>query len=100
MSALEETTMRKIILMMSVSLVGFFEGPNRELDWHLVDDELHSHFNEQLSALGAFLNGRVTYELMAGFWPTADPPPSSTGPIVEFTRVWRDMPQIVFSSTL
>jgi hypothetical protein len=28
--------MRKIILMMSVSLDGFFEGPNRELDWHLV----------------------------------------------------------------
>ena len=27
-----------------------------------------SHFNEQLSAMGAFLNVRVTYELMAGFW--------------------------------
>jgi dihydrofolate reductase len=59
--------MRKIILMMSVSLDGFIEGPDRELDWHMVDDELHSHFNEQLSAMGAFLNGRVTYELMAGF---------------------------------
>ena len=32
--------MRKIILMMSVSIDGFFEGPNREL-WHMVDDELH-----------------------------------------------------------
>ena len=32
--------MRKIILMMSVSLDGFFEGPNRELDWQVVDDEL------------------------------------------------------------
>ena len=40
--------MRKITVMMSVSLDGFFEGPNRELDWHLVDDELHRHFNEQL----------------------------------------------------
>ncbi len=35
--------MRKIILMMSVSLDGFIEGPDRELDWHMVDDELHSH---------------------------------------------------------
>lgn len=42
------------------------------IDWHLVDDELHSHFNEQLRTMGAFLMGRVTYELMAGFWPTAD----------------------------
>src|SRR6267378_3241573 len=92
--------MRKIILMMSVSVDGFFEGPNRELDWHMVDDELHSHFNEQLSAMGAFLNGRVTHELMAGFWPTADSDPSSTGPMVEFARIWRDMPKIVYSKTL
>jgi dihydrofolate reductase len=85
---------------MSVSLDGFIEGPNRELDWHMVDDELHSHFNEQLSAMGAFLSGRVTYELMAGFWPTADADPSSTGPMVEFARIWRDTPKIVFSRTL
>jgi dihydrofolate reductase len=92
--------MRKLILMMSVSVDGFFERPNRELDWHMVDDELHSHFNEELGAMGAFLNGRITYELMAGFWPTADTDPSSTGPMVEFARIWRDMPKIVFSRTL
>ena len=92
--------MRKIILMMSVSLDGFFEGPCRELDWQMVDDELHAHFNEQLSAMGAFLDGRVSYELMAGFWPTADTDPSSTGPMVEFARIWRDMPKIVYSRTL
>ena len=92
--------MRKIILMMSVSVDGFIEGPNRELDWHMVDDDLHTHFNEELSTMGAFLDGRVTYELMAGFWPTADSDPSSTGPMVEFARIWRDMPKIVFSRTL
>jgi dihydrofolate reductase len=64
--------MRKIILMMSMSLDGFFEGPHGELDWHLVDDELHDHFNHQLRPMGAFLNGRVMYELMAAVWPTAD----------------------------
>ena len=92
--------MRKIIWTMSVSLDGFFEGPNRELDWHLVDDELHRHFNEQLGAMSAFLEGRVTYELMAGFWPTADADPASTGPMAEFARIWRDMPKIVYSRTL
>jgi dihydrofolate reductase len=94
------SAMRKVILMMSVSLDGFIEGPNREIDWHMVDDELHSYVNEQLSAMGAFLSGRVTYELMAGFWPTADSDPSSTGPMVEFARIWRDMPKIVYSRTL
>ena len=92
--------MRKIVLMLSVSLDGFFEGPNHELDWQLVDDELHGHFNEVLGAMGAFLNGRVTYELMAGFWPTADADPASTEPMIEFARIWRDMPKIVYSTTL
>lgn len=86
--------------MMSVSLEGFFEGPAGELDWHLVDDELHSHFNEQLAAMSAFLEGRVTYELMEEFWPTADADLRSTGPMVEFARIWRDMPKIVYSRTL
>jgi dihydrofolate reductase len=92
--------MRKIILMMSISLDGFIEGPERQIDWHLIDDELHSHVNELLAAMGAFLSGRVTYELMAGFWPTADADPSSTGPMAEFAGIWRDMPKIVFSRTM
>ena len=92
--------MRKIILMMSVSLDGFIERPDRELDWHMVDDELHSHFNEVLRTAGVFLYGRVNYELMAGFWPTADADPSSTAPMVEFAQIWRDTPKIVYSRTL
>jgi len=100
MSTPRSTAVRKVILMMSVSLDGFFEGPNRQLDWHMVDDGLHRHFNEQLSTMGAFLDGRVTYERMAGFWPTAAAGPSSTGPVAAFARIWRDMPKIVFSRTL
>ena len=92
--------MRKVILMMSVSLDGFFEGPDHGLGWQVIDDELHAHFNEELGAMGAFLDGRVTYELMAGFWPTADADPASTGPGAEFARIWREMPKIVYSRTM
>src|SRR5262249_17599340 len=83
------TVMRKIVFMMSVSLDGFFEGPDRELDWQLVDVELHQHFNEWLAKAGAFLDGRVTYELMAGYWPTADQDPGASAPVIEFARIWR-----------
>jgi dihydrofolate reductase len=86
--------------MSSVSVDGFFAGPHGELDWHLVDDEVHADFNEVLGAMGAFLDGRVTYELMAEFWPTADADPASSAPMVEFARIWRDMPKFVFSRTL
>jgi dihydrofolate reductase len=92
--------MRKIILMMSVSLDGYIEGPNREIDWHMVDDELHTHFNNELRDMGAFLNGRVTYELMASFWPTADRDPNCSGPMADFAMIWRNMPKVVFSRTL
>lgn len=92
--------MRKIILSLSVSVDGFFEGPDREIDWHLVDDELHQYFNDWLRTVGAFLTGRVTHELMAGFWPTADADPAHAGPMAEFAGIWRDMPKYVFSRTL
>jgi dihydrofolate reductase len=92
--------MRRVIWMMSVSLDGFMAGPDGELDWQLVDDELHSHFNEWLGAAGGFLDGRVTWELMAGYWPTADADPAASRPVAEFAGIWRDMPKVVYSTTL
>src|SRR5580698_5321193 len=56
--------------------------------------------NEWLAAAGAFLDGRVTYELMAGFWPTADRDPAATPTMAEFARIWREMPKIVYSRSL
>lgn len=92
--------MRKIVLQSSVSLDGYIEGPNRELDWHLIDGELHKHFNQQLAAMGAFLMGRTMYELMAQFWPTADQDPAAPDVVVEFAGIWREMPKLVYSKTL
>lgn len=92
--------MRRIIWTISVSVDGYMEGPNRELDWHMVDEELHHHFNGWLARAGGFLEGRVTYELMAEFWPTADQDPAATPAVVEFAQIWRDMPKVVYSRTL
>jgi dihydrofolate reductase len=91
---------RKLVFMMTVSLDGFFEGPDRELDWQFVGDDLMGHFNDWLGKAGAFLDGRVTYQLMAGHWPTADADPDTPRLTAEFARIWRDMPKIVFSRTL
>ena len=92
--------MKKIVLWMSISLDGYFEGPDHDLSWHRVDEELHQDFNDRLAGMSAFLDGRVTYELMADFWPTADQDPSSSASMVEFAGIWRDMPKIVYSHTL
>lgn len=92
--------MRKIILMMSVSLDGFIEGPERQIDWHTVDDELHRHMNDELRTTGGFLHGRVMYELMARTWPDADADPAITGPTAEFADIWLEAPKYVYSRTL
>ncbi len=92
--------MGRIVLAMSVSLDGYMEGPGGDLGWQLVDEELHDHFNAELAPMSAFLDGRVTYELMAGYWPTADDDPTSARPEREFARIWREMPKVVYSRTL
>ncbi|HVC34745.1 MAG TPA: dihydrofolate reductase family protein [Chloroflexota bacterium] len=69
--------MRKVIYSMMVSLDGFIDGPNRELDWAIIDEELHSFVNGQQSAIDTYLYGRRLYEVMADFWPTADTNPSA-----------------------
>jgi len=92
--------MRKIVVHMAVSLDGFFEGPDRDISWHQVDDELHATFNDYLATTSAFLFGRVTHELMADFWPTADQDPAASGPMPEFADIYRRIPRIVFSRTL
>jgi dihydrofolate reductase len=56
--------------------------------------------NGWLARAGSFLEGRVTYELMEEFWPTADQDPAAPPPIVEFAQIWRDMPKVVYSRTL
>src|SRR3954453_17652352 len=92
--------MRKIVVHMMLSLDGYFEGPDHDLSWHLVDEELHAHFNDQLATNSAFVEGRVSYELMEAVWPTADQNPDYPPTMREFAGIWRAVPKIVFSRTL
>jgi dihydrofolate reductase len=89
-----------MIVQNAVSLDGFYEGVDRDISWHRVDDELHQHLNDELRAMGAFLSGRVTWELMAGYWPAADADPAAPAVEREFAGMWREKPKIVFSRTL
>jgi dihydrofolate reductase len=91
---------RNIVWTMSVSVDGYMEGPNHDIDWHTVDDEFHRHMNTWLGAAGAFLEGRVTYELMEDYWPGADADPDASPTIVQFAQIWRRMPKVVYSRTL
>jgi dihydrofolate reductase len=85
---------------MSVSLDGYVETQDHKIDWVLVDEELHTFFNDQARETGAFLFGRRMYELMANYWPTADTNPQAHAVEVDFAHIWKNMPKVVFSKTL
>ena len=62
--------MRKIILLMHVSLDGFVSGPNGELDWIIHTEEEQNYVTDLLNTVDTVLFGRVTYQMMEFFWPT------------------------------
>jgi dihydrofolate reductase len=88
--------MRKVIFFNLVSLDGYFEGPDRDINWHLVDDEFNEFAIQQTGEFGALLFGRVTYELMASYWPTEDAKRDDTA----VAELMNRLPKIVFSKTL
>jgi dihydrofolate reductase len=92
--------MGRIVVNLSVSADGFFEGPDGDISWHLVDEEVHEHFNEVLGGMSYFVEGRVVYQMMEAFWPTADQLPDSTESMRVFARIWRETPKVVYSRTL
>jgi dihydrofolate reductase len=88
--------MRKLFVFNLVTLDGYFEGPNREIDWHNVDAEFNEYAIDMLNSVDTLLFGRVTYELMASYWPTSDA--IKNDPIV--AEKMNTLPKIVFSKTL
>lgn len=92
--------MGKLIYSLNVSLDGYAATSDGGLDWANVDEELHTWFNDRAKESAASIYGRRMYELMAGYWPTAETDPAATPAMLEFAAIWRDLPKIVFSSTL
>jgi dihydrofolate reductase len=90
---------RKLIYSMGVSLDGFIAGPDGEIDWSAPDEELHRFHNQQARETDAYLYGRRLYEVMIP-WETAAETPSAPESALEFARIWKDTPKIVFSKTL
>jgi len=91
--------MGKVIYSMGTSLDGFIAGPDGEIDWSAPDEERHRFHNEQTREVAAHLLGRRLYEEML-YWETADRNPSAAEHEIEFARIWRSQPKIVFSRTL
>jgi dihydrofolate reductase len=92
--------MRKIILSMPITLDGYIEGPHRELDWVIADDDLHDFYSDLLEQTDLIMYGRVTYELMVRYWPIARSDPSLPMSMHRYANTINPMKKVVFSTTL
>ncbi|AZM47263.1 deaminase [Streptomyces sp. WAC 06738] len=92
--------MRKLIYGMNVSLDGYIAAPGDDIGWGVPSDELFQFWSDQLQATDLTLYGRKLWQTMSSHWPTGDQQPDATPAEVEFARRWRDMPKVVFSSTI
>lgn len=88
--------MGKLLVFNMISLDGFFEGLDHELDWHVTDEEFDLFAIEQLRQIGTILFGRKTYQMMAEYWPTQTA--IEEDPVV--ADLMNSLPKVVFSRTL
>jgi len=93
------TPVRKVIYSMSVSLDGFVADPAGEIDWSVPDEDLFRFHTERVRETGTQLLGRRLYEEMT-YWETAEENPSVPDHELEFARIWKAVPKVVFSTTL
>jgi len=89
--------MRKLIVFNMVSVDGFFVDSKGDMRWaHKNDAEWNAFTSGNASGSGVLVFGRITYELMASYWPT--PMALQNSPVV--AKGMNEMPKIVFSRTL
>jgi dihydrofolate reductase len=92
--------MSKLTYLMNVSLDGFIEAPDHSLDWTVIDEEIHSWFNDRMRETAVSIYGRRMYDTMTAYWPTAASDPNITPVELEFARLWNATPKVVFSRSL
>jgi dihydrofolate reductase len=94
--------MRSLLAFENVTLDGFFTGPGGELDWahdsaiHPPDPEFDAFVAGNAEGGGELLFGRITYQMMAGYWPS--PMARDNDPVV--AERMNALPKVVFSRTL
>jgi len=92
--------MRNLTFFMHTSLDGFVAGVNGEMNWIHVDDEIFDFVGTMTDKADAALYGRVTYDMMQSYWPTAGDKPNASKHDKEHSAWYNKVPKIVLSKTM
>jgi dihydrofolate reductase len=85
---------------MHLSLDGFVAGPNGEMNWIKVDQEIFDYVGKRISEGKTALYGRVTYQMMENYWPTAGDKPKASKHDIEHSAWYKKVQKVVLSKTL
>jgi len=92
--------MGKLVLFMHVSVDGFVAGPNGEMDWIRVEEEIFDYAAGRTNEADTALYGRKTYQMMESYWPTAADQPGATKHDIEHSAWYKRVCKVVISKTL
>ena len=92
--------MRRLIFFMHTSLDGFVAGPNGEMNWINADETIFDFVGTMTDKADAALYGRVTYEMMQSYWPTAGDEPGASKHDKEHSAWYNKVSKIVLSKTI
>lgn len=92
--------MRKLVQLMHVSLDGFVGGPNGEMNFIHVDEEIFDYTGGLVNDCDLGLYGRVTFEMMENYWPTAANKPNPSKHDIEHSRWYNNVAKVVLSKSM
>jgi dihydrofolate reductase len=92
--------MKRLVLFMHTTLDGFVAGPNGEMDWINVSEEMFDYAARETAEADMALYGRVTYGMMQAYWPTAADKPNATKHDVEHSTWYNSVTKVVISKTI
>jgi len=85
---------------MHTTLDGFVAGPNGEMDWSKVDDEIFDYAGNNTDNADTALYGRVTYQMMEGYWPTAADQPAATAHDIKHSNWYNRVTKVILSGSM
>ncbi len=89
--------MGKLIYFMHTSLDGFVADPNGGMGWIHIDDELFDFVGKRIKTTDTALYGRVTFEMMEAYWPTAAERPGATKHDIDHSSWYAKARKVVLS---
>ncbi len=89
--------MSELFLQISVTLDGYIEDRDRDIEWMTSDTSFDAFITATLQSIDGMIFGRTAHALLATFWPTAGTAPDASADLIEQARLMNTLPKYVLT---